>query len=471
MKKLFSVSLESGDNDVNPEDDLLIDKLINMEKKPKNIASLTTMLIKEKKELEEKLDENNDASGDEEKLHEELNEENQEVSNEESDKENQEEELEEPSSENKEEISEGNKEKIPEGDKEEESKDKEESDDDKEEKPDANEGNKEKDSKDKKGKVSTESLSPFLPLQDKYLNYIATLESLNMHKKALALESQPIVYLKDSVLKSLNTLIDLANSYIQNSEKTIRNNQLTAKSFNERFTIILNSIKNGNYKFTNKIIDDKEIIERIATTDVYKLRDTIKLLISYNGNIKSLIDKLLNNPFDKLESAFTNSEFVKDEAGDSYVYKGKLPGFNEIRAQLAKYQNYVKTQPNEYKYYKVHKFSIDEFYRIKGITIDEESELLYLVENAQNLVLELGLYTDKLNILNSNFNTFIEKIKALVYDIENGKVENLGELKIDKHYKSYILYKLILEIILVNIELIIDYLTTLLTVLDITVEL
>lgn len=281
MKKLFSVSLESGDNDVNPEDDLLIDKLINMEKKPKNIASLTTMLIKEKKELEEKLDENNDASGDEEKLHEELNEEKQEVSNEESDKENQEEELEEPSSENKE--------KIPEGDKEEESKDKEESDDDKEEKPDENEGNKEKDSKDKEGKVSTESLSPFLPLQERYLNYVATLESLNMRKKALALESQPIVYLKDSVLKSLNTLIDLANSYIQNSEKTIRNNQLTAKSFNERFTIILNSIKNGNYKFTNKIIDDKETIERIATIDVYKLRDTIKLLISYNDKTKSLI--------------------------------------------------------------------------------------------------------------------------------------------------------------------------------------
>lgn len=463
MKKLFSVSLESGDNNVNPEDDLLIDKLINMEKKPKNIASLTTMLIKEKKELEDELDENNDASGDEEKPHEELNEENQEVSNEESDKENQEEELEEPSSENKEEI--------PEGDKEEESKDKEESDDDKEEKPDENEGNKEKDSKDKEGKVSTEYLSPFLFLQERYLNYVATLESLNMRKKALALESQPIVYLKDSVLKSLNTLIDLANSYIQNSEKTIRNNQLTAKSFNERFTIALNSIKSNSYKFTNKIIDDKEIIERIATTDVYKLRDTIKLLISYNDKIKLLIDKLLNNPFDKLESAFTNSDFIKDEAGDSYVYKGKLPGFNEIRAQLAKYQNYVKTQPNEYKYYKVHKFSIDEFYRIKGITIDEESELLYLVENAQNLVLELGLYTDKLNILNNNFNTFIEKIKALVYDIENGKVENLGELKIDKHYKSYILYKLILEIILVNIELIIDYLTTLLTVLDITVEL
>lgn len=465
MAKLFA--LEDGDDKDHLENnELLIDKVLKYsEQQNKSPMSLTADVLKQRQDLKKEINEqlnkepeddgNNDGdSGD-----------NSDNSNEGTD-------------------AEGNNDDNSNGEDSGEGKDTSKTDGDSADDKDAlkslvgsglsDDDNKGGDNKDKKEEPATESrrinLSAlFAPLSNRYNQYSTALEAFNLGSQKLALEEQPIVYVKEAVAESLNNLVTMANTYISNNNTFVEKNGVAVKEVNEKISIFRQFVENEKYHFTNVLISDKDILANVSCPTKSDVTETARILLNYVEDSTKANALVINNDFNKMSSGYTNQNFEAE--GTDLVYKTVLPGFNIVRLHLEQYRDYIKTNIQEYQYYKLKVLKTEDLYNLEAITITEDRDLNRLLDILDKLIVNISLTTDNLKDINTHFTKFIDDIKVIVFDLDKDKFKDLASIDIDSKVKDFIKFKLVIESSYININTMIEFLSTILSVLNQCVEL
>ena len=334
-----------------------------------------------------------------------------------------------------------------------------------------------KGNKDKKDEPATESFRKskinlstiFAPLQRHYQHYSVSMETFNLGSQKLALEEQPIVYVKEPVLESLNTLVTLANTYISNNTAFAAKNGVAVKEINEKISIFRQFVEAEKFHFTNALINDKDILSNLACPDKSELTETARILLNYVEDSTKANGLIINNAFNKMSSGYTNQNFETE--GTDFVYKTVLPGFNTVRVHLEQYRDYLKTNIQEYQYYKVKVLKTEDLYNLSAISITEDRDLNRLLDIVDKLIVNISLTTDNLTDINTHFTKFIDDIKVIIFDVEQDKLTNLASIDMDSKVQDFVKFKLAIESSYINMNMMIEYLANVMSVLNLIVEL
>lgn len=294
----------------------------------------------------------------------------------------------------------------------------------------------------------------FAPLKNTYGQYLVSLESFNVPQR-LAMEEQPIVYVKDAVLESLNNLVTIATNYIGKNKTFIESNTEAIKNVNGRLTVLRQFIENRKYHFTHALVNDQSLLSQVSVIDKSDMRDTVKALVTYIENSNKFVNFVLNNDFNTIGSALGNANFIKED--DDFAYKAMLPGFNMIRAHLDEYENYLKANIENFHFYQLKTFKTEYLYELDAISFSDDKELDFIMENLDKLLIDLSMSVDNFNVVNSNLNKLIDELKVFIYDVEQDKHANLAELDIDSKVKDFIKFKLVSEAYYANVTMLLNY--------------
>ena len=455
---------------------LLIDKVLEKSEQPKSPLSLTSDLLQQRKDLQEEITKelgNPDEDKPEPQETKDSNDDQQEPKEEDqqsdSDKDSEEQETSDKDS-PKQDESEDPVEKdelqslVGSGLKDEDPKDKKEPPkEDKKEEPAT-------ESRALKTHKTTPKLNNlFSPVSEYYSRYKHSLEAFNLSGNAIALEAQPIVYVKDSIIESLNNLVQLSNTYASSNEKFIETMGKSAASLNERITVFKGFVERQKYQFTQTLVKDPAILGNISVTGKSDIRDTVKILLNYLSNSDKATGLQLKNGFDTLNDSFNNSEYAVE--AEDFVYKEMLPGFNLIRMHLDHYKNYLTTNIQNYQYYKLHVVKTEDLYSLNAISVTEDKELNYILDALDKLLVQLTMTVDNLTLVGKRYTAFIDEVKVLIYDIQNDKYKDLSSVGIDQKVKEFIQLKLAIESYYINSHMVIDYMTGVMSTLSQVVEL
>lgn len=450
MAKLFA--LEDSDNNTSNSNELLIDKVIRQHEEPKSPINLTADILKQRNQLKEEI------SKELEKAPEPSNTE-----------ENTEDNTDDSSSNTEDNDIESKEDKTSSNDNQEEAEDKDQL-------QSLIGSDLKNDTSDKKEEPATESFNPritlsnlFTPIERHQQYYRLSLEAYNLSNEALPVDQQPIVYVKEAVIESLNNLIKLSNTYIDNNTNFVKNIASSVKNLNERLTVFQQFVDNQKYHFTNKLVNDKEILSTLGCPNKSDLRETLRILLKYIDKSQNAISLVTTNDFNTIKSSFTNNEFTLNNT--DYDYKETLPGFNVIRVHIEDYKNYLTTKIQENQYYRLKTLKTEDLFNLDAITINEDKELVFILSGLNKLLVNISLSVDNLTSINEQFNKFIDEIKVMIYDIEQDKYTNLANIKIDEKVKDFIKFKLAIECYYININTMIDYLTSVMSVINECVEL
>jgi hypothetical protein len=113
----------------------------------------------------------------------------------------------------------------------------------------------------------------------------------------------------------------------------------------------------------------------------------------------------------------------------------------------------------------------EDLFNLEAIGISEDRDLLSIMSSLDKLLVNIALGVDNLTGINTHFTTYVENIKALIYDVEHDKQKNLSELGLDSKVQDFIKFKLALETYYININTMMDYLTSAISVVNQCVEL
>jgi hypothetical protein len=78
---------------------------------------------------------------------------------------------------------------------------------------------------------------------------------------------------------------------------------------------------------------------------------------------------------------------------------------------------------------------------------------------------------DNLTLVGKRYTAFIDEVKVLIYDIQNDKYKDLSSVGIDQKVKEFIQLKLAIESYYINSHMVIDYMTGVMSTLNLVVEL
>lgn len=466
MGKLFALEDDSSSSD----NDLLIDKLLQKKEEKKSPLSLTADLLKQRNDINKEVNA-------------ELKEQEEESDKKDSDEEP---EVNANADDNSEEDS-GNKEDQNEEDDKTDKKDESESDDDSvaEDKDGLSslvgsglkeDGGEEDDKSKKDEKISEESFrqtvsirSIFKPLREAQTRYTISLEDFNLGDKAVPVEKQPIAYVKDAVLECFDNLTKVSFKYVENTTSFINSISDSVLKLNERLTVFKGLVEGGKYHFTHKLVKDKDVLEQLSFKDHSDLRETSRVLLRYIEQSNISVSLMVNNPFEEMKSAFTSKDFTED--GNDLVFNKPLPGFNLIKVATEPYINYLKTKPENFQYYKLKTVKAEDLYNLNAISVSEDKDLEYIVKTLNDLVAVAAVSIDTLKGVSGHFVTFTDELKVLSYNVQKDQYTNLTEIGIDEKVKDFIKFKLAMEASFININLILDYITSAVTVLNTCLEL
>lgn len=496
MVKLYAQE-DKDEKSISKSNMLILDKLIENTKKEESPLSITADILEQKKELEKNIEKNINKSSEEETEKEEDTSAEKENIEPEKDKEEESKKEEDKEKKNKEKDKSESKEEEEETEKENIDSEKDKEEIEEIEESDLSQVADNKDSlksligsedkeipkkEEKKEEVTKESFTVstkkksknvslekiFTPILHSYAKYTLSLEEFGLKSK-LSLEEQPVVYIKEDVIESLNNFIINLDFYKNKNIETISSFTTTAKNLNEKITILGTLIKERKFHFTNLVINETDILSNISVSNNSDIIDSSNLLIKYNEISNNIITGILKNDFNKLYSIFTANEFEKEE--NDLIYSKMLPGFNIVRVHLDPYTNFSKVKLNDYNYYIIKVLKTEDLYNLDSISINKDNVIDNLIDKMNILLIKLTSNIDTLNVLNTNLDKLLEETKALIYDIEQNKYDKLGELNIDNKIKDFIKFKIMFEICNVNINLLSNFLLQCLTILNKAIEL
>lgn len=453
MKKLFALE-EKGALDTLKDSELLIDKVLNLANKSKDPVSLTAEVIKQRQEVKSDIQKQLDK-GDEE---------NSDSDNDDDNK-----------------TSDPKKEKVDELDEPtttETSEDNNNTSDVGDDKDSIKSiiGSELSDDTNKDKSISKESFRPtkvtlrniFEPILNKHNSYLISMEDFNISDKKSEVE-HPIVYIKESVHESLNNLINIINTYIDKNKKFIETNTESIKNLNEHISVLSSLVKNRSYHFTHTLVSDQSLLSDISVIDRSDIKENIKVLKTYIDKTNQFVNYVLNNDFKDIGSALSNTGFVNED--EDFVYSQMLPGFNIIRTHLDTYENYLKSNIENFHFYQVKTFKTEHLYNLDAVSIKDDKEIDFITESLDKLLIELSIIIDNFNVVNSSLGKLIDQLKVIIYDVEQDKYKKLAELDIDSKVKDFIKFKLISETYSINISMLLKYIITINTVISKCVDL
>ena len=309
----------------------------------------------------------------------------------------------------------------------------------------------------------------FTPLRNRYNGYKASLQAYALESQATPIQAQPVVYVKDSVIESLNNLVELSNNYIRNNTAFIENISKSVKDLNERIAVFKQFVEKKSYHFTNKLVNDRDILGNISIPEKSDLRATLKVLATYVEKSTQATALAVSNEFESLESGYLNSGFSKET--EDLVYRQTLPGFNMVRLHLPAYKNYISTPIQDFQYYRLKVLKTEDLYSLPAISITEDNDLEFVTESIDKLLIAATVGVDNLSDISSHFTALIDQLKVLIFDVEKDKHKDLASLDIDSKVKDFIRFKLSIEAYYININLILEIMTSVMSVLNQVVEL
>ena len=469
MSKLFALEEETGSGESG--NDLLIDKLLDRKKEEVSPLSLTADLLKQREEITKEI---KDQLEEEPEKKDETGEEEEPPAEDEGSDEGDESSKEEPAKE--EDSKDTPKEDSKENSEEDEGSSADSTDDLESMIGSGLGGGSDKEPKAEKKETATESFKVvptlrncFGPLRDSHKGYLVSLESFGGDLKPVKETEQPIVYVKEAVLESIKNLTSIAFTYIDSNKTFTEKASVSTKSLNERLTVFTQLVESGKYHFTHKLVSDRDILANISFTDHSTVRETVRALVKYINHSNKASSTLLNSNFDELKSAFQTQEFRED--GTDLVYSKPIPGFNLVKASVVPYTNYLKTKIENFQYYKLKVMKTEDLYNLPGISITEDKDIAYIVTTLNELLVSLTVSIDTLNGVTDHFNSFVDSLKVIAYNVGNDEFKNLSELGLDNKVKDFIRFKMVMEISYINVNLVMDYMTSVISALNIALEL
>lgn len=310
----------------------------------------------------------------------------------------------------------------------------------------------------------------FSPLHNSYQGYLIALESIAEGVTPIKDTEQPVVHVKDSVLESLNRLTSVAFTYVESNQAFIDKTSKAVTELNERVSVFATMVEEGKYHFTHKLVSDKDILANIALNNGHSsIRETVRALNTYTNFSNKAVTSVLSNEFEELRNAFLTQGFVEDDT--DLVYAKPIPGFNMVKVGMVPYTNYLKTKVENYQYYKLKVMKTEDLYNLPAISVTEDKDIVYITESLQQLMFSTSVSLDSLTKINEHFTEFTDGLKVMAYNVENDQYKSLADLQLDNKVKDFIRFKLVMEVSYINVNLILDYMTSVISALNLVLEL
>lgn len=434
------------------ENDLLIDKLLKKSEEPEDVMSLTADLLKQRQELQTKIDKDFIEAKEKE------DEENSDGDNSDSS-----------------DDSSGDDSSDDVSDSDGDGKSDDKSSDDEEDLDSlvgsglGDKEGKEESKEESKEEASTESHKEklngiFLPILEHHNRYYQQVRQYGLESSAVDVNKQPVVYVKESVLTALENLLGATKGYIENNQKFISTTKDAVTSLAERITVTKTLVDKGLFEFTNTLVSDKDILKAISVPGKSDPRELSNLMLKYRENVTKAVIGMTKNDFDLLVDSFLNSGFSEvDEKETSelreVMYDKTLPGFSQVKLSVDAYKNYITVKIGNFQFYKIEVSKTEDLYNLPSVGIDKERTLEAVLDNMDKLLMGVSEGVDNIGMIVQNFEKLIERVKALIYDINEDKYEDLTQIGIDKVVQDFIKFKLAVEVYYITHDLVMRYIT------------
>jgi hypothetical protein len=356
-------------------------------------------------------------------------------------------------------------------DKKEEEKDKDkEKDSDKEEEKEEDTTKKEDKDTDK---VSAESMKTlFSPLKKTYSKYLITLESFNLNKKPLSLEEQKVAYVKEDVIKSLNNFVLEMTKYNNHNLNLVEKRSKMIMDMDSKFLIVSEYQKKSMVEYTNELIKDSTILSSVLSTDCKNIRSSVRTLLKFTERMKNLAIVIGKNSFEGVVDAAIVCGFSRSEIDSNlYDYEEVQPGFNKTYMTYVPYSSYLKSNLEEYAISRAKLFKVTDLANLEPILINNKADVQYITSTMSEVNNNVSQIVTILSKATEDLAPLQDKVKACIYDVEKSQDLKLAELPIDDYIKKFLTLKYLFDASNVTLDIYSEVTTTLLTVLDKSVNL
>lgn len=269
----------------------------------------------------------------------------------------------------------------------------------------------------------------------------------------ISLEEQPIVYTKDKVLQSLKAMVSTVAIYSKTIEQIFSTIGLTLKKYTEQITYYDEYSKTDRVTFTNKLVDDKDILLGLASSSSVDIKYSLRSLYKFNTAVVTLSKTILANPVDSLPGSFQTAGFTQDDTNTDFSYSDVLPGFLSIKANAPVYENYLRTKIEQYNVYALNISKTFDYYNTSPVGLDKIDDLKTTIDYAFKLITSLAVLADNIRALDNALRVTLDTVKVKIFDVENNKIQDLSSLDLDKVIHDVIKLKLVIETSLVTVKL------------------
>ena len=297
--------------------------------------------------------------------------------------------------------------------------------------------------------------SGVIKTHERYLLALEGMENLPAPAKP---KQQPVVYVKEDVLKGLDELLSLSGTYVAKNNKKTQDIKEGLLKLAESLTIYREYIAAGKLKLTMKVVESEDILKVIAMPGSANIKATAATMDKYMGVLSGCFTKLASNDISTVKTVFTSSGFTEKEG--VLVFDKILPGFNRINASVVAYVDYLSVDYEDYQIFNTKNFKVQDLYNIGGVTLEKEDDLSATVKSLDGVSVHVGLFMDNLSDLSKQYVYLMDKIKALHYDIKSDKVKNLAEVDVDSELKDFIKFKMLSEAYTICSDLCVEFLTS-----------
>ncbi len=305
----------------------------------------------------------------------------------------------------------------------------------------------------------------FRGVQQKHQSYVDTLKMFSLESDALSPAQQPVVYVKEEVVKSIHALIGIAHDSVTKNAKLVELAKEAAKKAGERLAVYHTCISQELLSFTNEVVSDPDLLQSFSTQEQSDPYKTAVVLAEYLDTSSTLALMIAKSPIESLGDALTSNGFSGE--GLEYSYGKQLPGFNEVKAGLTPYKNYIDVKYEDYQVYRLRTFKPRQLQSLDGVSITKDNDLNRLLGVTDKILVSLGLSVDDLNTVNDTYLNLIDKLKSVVYDVENNTLKDLSSIGLDEHMKDFIRFRLMTDIYTLNANMSSEYLSAVLSLLGV----
>lgn len=487
MSKLFFISMEENKDDVDPNidtSDLLINKLMKYAKVKKESEgiSVTADIVKERDKLKSELKEEFNKEKEDDDQDNTSNDNND-------DNDNKEQQDNSGSNENNDNNDSGNKE---EDNKDSKPKD-EEPTDEEEAASDPSKlesiigsahSNKDTDTSDKDTEKDSNEKDPLAmdsyrekltlskclkPLQVSYQNYKKYIKE-KFALEALSIENIPIAYTKEDIIKTLNNLIELSINLKKFNEQMVEKRKNGLMVLNKTAAVITEAYKNDRLHIIFKVVEDRDLLFTLANEVDTNIPKSVRTLTKYLTNADNLTKSLLTNSLKNYNAMVQASSFEYSKEDGSYVYNELLPNFTQVHLNQYTQDNYLTTDVEEASCYKVVITKQNTIASLEPVQITKNNELSTLIKGCDELIINVSVSLDNQLTVSKTLDELSNKLKTLIYDIENNVIKDYNSVKIEEKIDEIARLKLVSNFSSMNIDITLNFLTSLVAFLGIITE-